>query len=161
LLEFFNYYSGFLTIPGIIILLIALLPIKRKRKQIYICSIAAIAGLSVVLILRPGDSNVATEAEAQVVITSGSPVFVEFFSNSCTACLASQPIVRSLEGELDDDVQILKLNVMDSMASQMIRDYRAYLTPTFVVIGRDGEIVWRQSGGLLDKGAALEALEAA
>ena len=110
-----------------------------------------------VLILRPGDSNVATEAEAQVVITSGSPVFVEFFSNLCTACLASQPIVRSLEGELDDDVQILKLNVMDSMASQMIRDYRAYLTPTFVVIGRDGEIVWRQSGGLLDKGEALEA----
>ena len=157
MLEFFNYYSGFLTIPGIIILLIALLPIKRKRKQIYICSIAAIAGLSVVLILRPGDSNVATEAEAQVVITSGSPVFVELFSNSCTACLASQPIVRSLEGELDDDVQILKLNVMDSMASQMIRDYRAYLTPTFVVIGRDGEIVWRQSGGLLDKGEALEA----
>ena len=157
MLEFFNYYSAFLTIPGIIVLLIALLPIKRKRKQIYICSIAAIAGLSVVLILRPGDSNVATEAEAQVVITSGSPVFVEFFSNSCTACLASQPIVRSLEGELDDDVQILKLNVMDSMASQMIRDYRAYLTPTFVVIGRDGEIVWRQSGGLLDKGEALEA----
>ena len=157
MLEFFNYYSGFLTIPGIIILLIALLPIKRKRKQIYICSIAAIVGLSVVLILRPGDSNVATEAAAQVVITSGSPVFVELFSNSCTACLASQPIVRSLEGELDDDVQILKLNVMDSMASQMIRDYRAYLTPTFVVIGRDGEIVWRQSGGLLDKGEALEA----
>ena len=157
MLEFFNYYSGFLTIPGIIILLIALLPIKRKRNQFYICSIAAIVGLSVVLILRPGDSNVATEAEAQVVITSGSPVFVEFFSNSCTACLASQPIVRSLEGELDDDVQILKLNVMDSMASQMIRDYRAYLTPTFVVIGRDGEIVWRQSGGLLDKGEALEA----
>jgi thiol-disulfide isomerase/thioredoxin len=157
LLEFFNYYSAFLTIPGIIVLLIALLPIKRKRNQFYICSIAAIVGLSVVLILRPGDSNVATEAEAQVVITSGSPVFVEFFSNSCTACLASQPIVRSLEGELDDDVQILKLNVMDSMASQMIRDYRAYLTPTFVVIGRDGEIVWRQSGGLLDKGEALEA----
>ncbi|MBT5477035.1 MAG: hypothetical protein HOK43_09305 [Chloroflexi bacterium] len=157
MLEFFNYYSAFLTIPGIIVLLIALLPIKRKRNQFYICSIAAIVGLSVVLILRPGDSNVATEAEAQVVITSGSPVFVELFSNSCTACLASQPIVRSLEGELDDDVQILKLNVMDSMASQMIRDYRAYLTPTFVVIGRDGEIVWRQSGGLLDKGEALEA----
>jgi thiol-disulfide isomerase/thioredoxin len=130
---------------------------SKENAQIYICSIAAIVGLSVVLILRPGDSNVATEAEAQVVITSGSPVFVELFSNSCTACLASQPIVRSLEGELDDDVQILKLNVMDSMASQMIRDYRAYLTPTFVVIGRDGEIVWRQSGGLLDKGEALEA----
>lgn len=161
MLEFFNHYSAFITIPGIIVLMITLLPIKGKRKHISIYSIAAIVALSAVLFLRPGDSSVATETEAQTVITSGSPVLVEFFSNSCTACLASQPIVKSLEGELDDDVQILKLNVQDSLASQLMQDYRAYLTPTFVVIGRDGEVVWRQSGGLLDKGAALEALEAA
>ena len=159
--EFFNQYSAFITIPGIIVLMIALLPIKGKLKQISIYSISASVALSAVLFLRPGDSTVATEVEAEIVITSGSPVFVEFFSNSCTACLASQPIVKSLEGELDDDVQILKLNVQDSLASQLMRDYRAYLTPTFVVIWRDGEVVWRQSGGLLDKGAALEALEAA
>jgi thiol-disulfide isomerase/thioredoxin len=161
LIELFNQYSAFITIPGIIVLLIALLPIKGKRRQIPTYAIVAILAISVVFILRPGDSTVASEAEAQTVITSGSPVFVEFFSNSCTACLASQPIVQSLEGEMDEDVQILKLNVQDALASQLIRDYRAYLTPTFVVIGRDGEIVWRQSGGLLDKGAALEALEAA
>lgn len=161
MIELFNQYSAFITIPGIIVLLIALLPIKGKRRQIPTYAIVAILAISVVFILRPGDSTVASEAEAQTVITSGSPVFVEFFSNSCTACLASQPIVQSLEGEMDEDVQILKLNVQDALASQLIRDYRAYLTPTFVVIGRDGEIVWRQSGGLLDKGAALEALEAA
>lgn len=161
MLEFFNQYSAFVTIPGILVLLIALLPIKGRRRQIVIYSIAGIIGLSAVLILRPGSSSVASEVEAQNLITSGQPVFVEFFANSCTACLASQPIVRSLEGELDDDVQILKLNVQDSIASQFVRDYRAYLTPTFVVIGRDGEVIWRQSGGLLDKGAALEALEAA
>ena len=161
MLEFFNQYSAFITIPGIIVLMIALLPIKGKRRQIAIYSIAGIIGLSAVLILRPGDSSVASEVEAQAVITSGSPVFVEFFSNSCTACLASQPIVKSLEGEMDEDVEFLKLNVQDTLASQLVRDYRAYLTPTFVVIGRDGEIVWRQSGGLLDKTAALEALDAA
>lgn len=161
MLELFNQYSAFVTIPGIIVLLIALLPFKSKRRQIIIYSIAGIIGISTVLILRPGDSSVATEAEAQTVITSGKPVFVEFFSNSCTACLASQPIVQSLEGEIDEDVQFLKLNVMDSIASQLVRDYRAYLTPTFVVIGSDGEVVWRQSGGLLDKDKALEALDAA
>ena len=120
MLEFFNHYSAFITIPGIIVLMITLLPIKGKRKHISIYSIAAIVALSAVLFLRPGDSSVATETEAQTVITSGSPVFVEFFSNSCTACLASQPIVKSLEGELDDDVQILKLNVQDSLASQLM-----------------------------------------
>jgi thiol-disulfide isomerase/thioredoxin len=161
LIEFFNHYSAFITIPGIIVLLIAMLPIKGKRKQIPVYVVAAIVAISAVFILRPGSSTVASEVEAHTIIASGVPVFVEFFSNSCTACLISQPIVKSLEGEMDKDVQIIKLNVQDNLASQLIRDYRAYLTPTFVVIGRDGEVIWRQSGGVLDKDAALEALEAA
>ena len=141
--------------------MVVMLPIKSWRKRIPIYSVVAIIALAIVFSLQPGDSTVGSADEAQTVITSGSPVFIEFFSNSCTACLASQPIVKSLEAEIADDVLILKLNVQDSMASQLIRDYRAYLTPTFVVIGRDGEVVWRQSGRLLDKDAALEALEAA
>lgn len=161
MLEFFNHHSAYIVIPGFIVAMIVMLPIKSWSKRIPIYSAAVIIALAVVFALQPGDSTVTSADEAQTVITSGSPVFVEFFSNSCTACLASQPIVKSLEDEISDDVQILKLNVQDSLASQLIRDYRAYLTPTFVVIGRDGEIVWRQSGGLLDKGAALKALEAA
>ena len=41
--------------------------------------------------------------------------------------------------------------------NQLVRDYRAYITPTFLVIGRDGKVIWRQ-GGLLKKGDALAAL---
>jgi thiol-disulfide isomerase/thioredoxin len=161
LLEFFNHYSAYIVIPSFIVAMVVMVPIKSWRKRIPIYSVVAIIALAIVFALQPGDSTVVSADEAQTVITSGSPVFVEFFSNSCTACLASQPIVKSLEGEIADDVLILKLNVQDSLASQLIRDYRAYLTPTFVVIGRDGEVVWRQSGRLLDKDAALEALEAA
>jgi len=141
--------------------MLVMLPIKSWGKRIPIYAVAAITALTIVFALQPGDSTVVSAGEAQTVITSGNPVFVEFFSNSCTACLASQPIVKSLEREIADDVLILKLNVQDSLASQLIRDYRAYLTPTFVVIGRDGEVVWRQSGGLLDKSKALQALQAA
>jgi len=43
----------------------------------------------------------------------------------------------------------------------LVHDYGVYLNPTFVVIGKDSEVVWRQSGGLLDKTAAQKALEAA
>jgi len=139
----------------------ALLPIRSWKKRIPLYSAVGIIGLVAIFALQPGESTVASEVEAQAVITSGKPVFVEFFSNTCTACLASEPIVRSLEGELGEDVQILKLNVQDRIASQLIREYRAYLTPTFIVVGREGEVLWRQSGGLLDKGAALEALRGA
>ena len=139
----------------------ALLPIRSWKKRIPLYSAVGIIGLVAIFALQPGESTVASEVEAQAVITSGKPVFVEFFSNTCTACLASEPIVRSLEGELGEDVQILKLNVQDRIASQLIREYRAYLTPTFIVVGREGEVLWRQLGGLLDKGAALEALRGA
>ena len=161
MIEFFNQYSALIAIPGFIIAMFALLPIRSWKKRIPLYSAVGIIGLVAIFALQPGESTVASEVEAQAVITSGKPVFVEFFSNTCTACLASEPIVRSLEGELGEDVQILKLNVQDRIASQLIREYRAYLTPTFIVVGREGEVLWRQSGGLLDKGAALEALRGA
>ena len=161
MIAFFNQYSALIAIPGFIIAMFALLPIRSWKKRIPLYSAVGIIGLVAIFALQPGESTVASEVEAQAVITSGKPVFVEFFSNTCTACLASEPIVRSLEGELGEDVQILKLNVQDRIASQLIREYRAYLTPTFIVVGREGEVLWRQSGGLLDKGAALEALRGA
>ena len=161
MIEFFNQYSALIAIPGFIIAMFALLPIRSWKKRIPLYSAVGIIGLVAIFALQPGESTVASEVEAQAVITSGKPVFVEFFSNTCRACLASEPIVRSLEGELGEDVQILKLNVQDRIASQLIREYRAYLTPTFIVVGREGEVLWRQSGGLLDKGAALEALRGA
>ena len=143
------------------VVMFALLPVRTWRRRIPLYATVGIIGLVVVFALQPGESTVATESEARTVLTSGSPVFIEFFSNTCTACLASEPIVRSLEGEISDDVKILKLNVQDSIAGEFVRDYRAFYTPTFVVIGRDGEVLWRQSGGLLNKGAALKALNAA
>ncbi len=161
MLEFFNQYSALIAIPGFIIAMFALLPVKSWNRRIPLYVGVGLLSLVAIFALQPGESTVASEVEAQSLITSGKPVFVEFFSNTCTACLASEPIVRSLEGELDGDVQILKLNVQDAIASQFMRDYKAYITPTFVVIGRDGEVVWRQSGGLLDKGAALAALTGA
>ncbi|MEE8045448.1 MAG: thioredoxin family protein [Dehalococcoidia bacterium] len=161
MLEFFNQYSALIAIPGFIVAMVALLPIKSWSKRIPLYSAVAVIGIIAMLALQPGESTVASEAEAKTVIASGKPVFIEFFSNTCAACLASEPMVRSLEGQLGDDVQILKLNVQDSISSQLIREYRAYLTPTFVVIGRDGKELWRQSGGLLDKGAALAALNGA
>jgi hypothetical protein len=74
LIEFFNDYSAFITIPGIIVLLIAMLPIKGKRKQIPVYVVAAIVAIRAVFILRPGSSTVASEVEAHKIIASDSRV---------------------------------------------------------------------------------------
>ena len=160
MIEFFNQHSALIAIPAFIVALVAVLPIQSWRKRIVTYSASGGIAFLIVLSLQPGDSTVESSAEAQAVITSGSPVFVEFFSNSCAACLASQPVVKSLEGELNEEIQVLKLNVQDPISLNLVRDYRAFITPTFLVIGRDGEVLWRQSGRLLDKFAALDALKA-
>ena len=157
--EFINHYSAIFIIPIVIIVLTALVPIRNWQKRIAIYISVVVIGLIVIFNLQPGDSSVATESQAQEIITSGQPVFVEFFSNTCTACLASEPIVKSLQGAIKDSAHVLKVNVQDPIASQLMRRYKAYVTPTFIVVGPGGEEVWRQSGGFLDKQAALEALD--
>ena len=157
--EFINHYSVIFIIPILIIALAVLVPIRTWQKRIVIYISVVVIGLIIIFNLQPGDSSVATESQVQEIINSGQPVFVEFFSNTCTACLASEPIVKSLEGAIKDNVHVLKVNVQDPIASQLMRRYKAYVTPTFIVVGPDGEEVWRQSGGFLDKQAALEALD--
>ena len=157
--EFINHYSAIFIIPVLIIALAVLVPIRNWQKRIAIYISVVVIGLVVIFNLQPGDSSVATESQVEEIITSGQPVFVEFFSNTCTACLASEPIVKGLEGAIKDNVHVLKVNVQDPIASRLMRRYKAYVTPTFIVVGPDGEEVWRQSGGFLDKQAALEALD--
>jgi hypothetical protein len=66
LLKLFNQYSAFITITGIIVLMIALLPIKGRRRQISVYLVAVIIRISAVMVLRPGTSSVGSEFEAQV-----------------------------------------------------------------------------------------------
>lgn len=157
--ETLNSYSLVIAFPVLLLSMFILLPIKRWRVRIPLYStvlVLAIIGLS---LLRPGASTVASTEEANQVLTSGQPVFVEFFSNTCTLCLASEPNVRSLTSDIGDRALVLKLNVQDGLAVPLMREFNAFSTPTFIVFNDLGQEVWRQSGAVLDKGKALEALD--
>ena len=82
LFETINQYSAIIAIPGFLVAMFALLPIRSWRKRIPLYSGVAIAGIAAILVLQPGDSTVASDAEARILIASGNPVFVEFFSNT-------------------------------------------------------------------------------
>lgn len=157
--ETLNQYSFVIAVPVFLVAMFALLPIRRWRVRIPLYTGVAVAALVVFLSLRPGDSSVASTKEVERLLAGGQPVFVEFFSNTCSLCLASEPAVRSLKGEIeDDDVVFMKLNVQDPVAAPFMREFRATITPTFIVFNDLGQEVWRQSANILNKGAALEAL---
>ena len=112
---FLNQYSFVIAFVIFFIALAAFLPVKRWRMRLPIYVGAVVLALAIYIFLRPGDSSVSTAAEADQVLTSGEPVFVEFFSNTCAACLASKPFVDGLKSDLADDVVFMQLNVQDGV----------------------------------------------
>lgn len=156
--EMLNSYSLVIAFPVLLVGMFMLLPVKSWRIRIPLYLSVLLVGLVVFSILRPGDSTVSTTGEANSVLESGQPVFVEFFSNTCVMCLASEPNVKSLVTEIDGRAQVLKLNVQDEFSLPVMRKYNAFSTPTFIIIDPTGQVVWRQTGSVLDKGEALAAL---
>ena len=154
--EMLNAYSIWIAFPGFLLGVVMLVPIKRWSVRIPVYTSVLVIGLVAILVLRPGDSTVSSTAEANEILASGQPVFVEFFSNSCTLCLASEPNVRSLRSAIDGRAEMLRLNVQDELP--LMRRYSAFSLPTFVVVDGAGEVTWRQSSSLLDVDAALAAL---
>ena len=80
--ETINQYSAIIAIPGFLVAMFALLPVRSWRRRIPLYSGVVIAGVVAMLVLQPGDSTVASDAEARDIIVYGQPVFVEFFSNT-------------------------------------------------------------------------------
>ena len=60
--EIINQYSAVIVIPGFLVAMFALLPIRSWRKRIPLYSGVAIAGIAAMLILQPGDSTVVSES---------------------------------------------------------------------------------------------------
>ncbi|MDA0232538.1 MAG: thioredoxin family protein [Chloroflexi bacterium] len=156
--EILNSYSLVIAFPVLLLSMFVLLPIRRWRVRIPLYTTVLVAAVIGFSLLRPGDSTVASTEEANQVLASGQPVFVEFFSNTCTLCLASEPNVKSLTSEIGDRAQVLRLNVQDGLAVPLMREFNAFSTPTFIVFNDLGQEVWRQTGAVLDKGDALAAL---
>ena len=80
--EFINQHSVTLIIPIVLIVFFALTPAGNWRRRVLAYSTILIISVITIVILRPGDSSVSSNSDARAVIASGSPVFIEFFSNT-------------------------------------------------------------------------------
>lgn len=77
------------------------------------------------------------------IIKSGKTVLVDFFAEWCGPCKMMQPILQELSGMVDDDVRIIKIDVdKNPMASSA---FQVRGVPTLIIF-KDGQVKWRQSG---------------
>ena len=79
------------------------------------------------------------------IIGSEKPTLVDFYATWCGPCKAMAPVLDQVKNELGDSVRILKIDVDKN---QTVADkFKIRGVPTFILF-KNGQIVWRQSGGM-------------
>ena len=77
------------------------------------------------------------------LINSKKPTLVDFYADWCGPCKMMKSIIEDTKKDLGDDSTILKVNIDNN--SDVAIQYGIRSIPTLVLF-KEGEVVWRQSG---------------
>lgn len=77
------------------------------------------------------------------LINSPIPVLVDFFATWCGPCKMMKPILEEVKRMKEDKVRIIKIDV--DTHNQLAAQYQIQSVPTLMIF-KNGEMVWRQSG---------------
>jgi thioredoxin 1 len=77
------------------------------------------------------------------LINSPQPTLVDFTAEWCGPCKVQGPILKDIAGKLDNKAKIIKVDIDKNPDAASA--YNIQGVPTLIIF-RDGQIRWRQSG---------------
>ncbi len=77
------------------------------------------------------------------LINSTTPTLVDFYATWCGPCKMMSPLLEEVAKELGESTKIIKVDIDKN--SDAASQYGIRSVPTLILF-KEGEIVWRQSG---------------
>lgn len=88
------------------------------------------------------------------LISSDTPVLVDFYADWCGPCKAMGPAVEEVGKDVHGRARVIKVNIDKNQTAALKYDVRA--VPTFIIF-KKGQPVWRHSG-MIDKNSLEKQL---
>lgn len=77
------------------------------------------------------------------MINSTTPTLVDFYATWCGPCKMMSPLLEQVATEMGDETKIIKVDIDKNREAAV--QYGIRSVPTLILF-KEGEIVWRQSG---------------
>lgn len=150
-MSIFNQYSFlFVAIAGALVLGVVIwrFPLKRTTRLLTLVAYG-VTVLALIIAIQFPTSNDEVDSYAQVetVIDNGRPTLVMLYSHFCVGCIASLPVVRQLEDQLESvngqDIDMLFIDIHTEMGKVTREQLGFQYTPTYILYDDNGVEVLR------------------
>ena len=96
--------------------------------------------------LQKRATHFSSPEEFEQLTRAGTPVLAEFFTLTCPACIAAQPVMRRLRKELAGLARVVHLNAQSPVGSRLAQQYRIAAVPTLLIFDGKGRLVRKDTG---------------